>query len=151
MTQWHHKSFDQLNVTELYDILKLRQDVFVIEQQCIYPELDDTDQTAMHLYAYIDGKIAAYARLFAPGIKYAQSAIGRVVIHPSARGGGLGKDVMVESIQALERDYPDAGIKISAQLYLQAFYEGLGFVLDSEPYDDEGIMHIDMVKAPVAI
>jgi ElaA protein len=151
MTQWHHFSFDQLTVKQLYDILKLRQDVFVVEQRCIYRDLDDADQKASHLFCYSEatGTISAYARLFNPGVKYPQAAIGRVVIHPSQRGAGLGRDVMQESINRLEQEFPTAGIKLSAQEHLERFYRSLGFVTQSAPYDDDGIMHIDMIKPAV--
>ncbi|MFT6712231.1 MAG: ElaA protein [Arenicella sp.] len=149
MIKWQYKSFEQLTVNQLYDILKLRQDVFVIEQQCIYPDIDQVDKTAAHLFAYDDqGQgICAYLRMLAPGVKYKQVAMGRILTSESSRGTGLGKALVKEALQVVEREYPKQAIKISAQVYLIEFYRDFDFVVISEPYDEDGIQHIDMLRS----
>lgn len=149
MTQWQYKSFDQLTVNQLYDILKLRQDVFVIEQQCIYPDLDDVDKAATHLFAYGEEgeSICAYLRILAPGVKYDEVAMGRIVTSDLSRGTGLGKALIEEALEVVEREYVERAIKISAQVYLIQFYNDFGFKVISEPYDEDGIQHIDMLRS----
>ncbi|MFT5137401.1 MAG: ElaA protein [Arenicella sp.] len=149
MIKWQYKSFEQLTVNQLYDILKLRQDVFVIEQQCIYPDIDQVDKTATHLFAYDDQgqAICAYLRMLAPGVKYRQVAMGRILTSESSRGTGLGKVLVQEALQVVEREYPKQAIKISAQVYLLEFYRDFDFVVISEPYDEDGIQHIDMLRS----
>lgn len=151
MTQWRYKTFEQLSVGELYDILKLRQDVFIIEQQCIYPDIDDVDKAALHLFARSesDGSITAYLRILTPGIKFEEVALGRVLIHESSRGSGLGRALMQAAIQLVAEHHPGHAIKISAQQYLERLYNELHFVTVSEPYDEDGIMHIDMLRDSV--
>ncbi len=148
MFQWHHKAFKALNVDELYAILKLRQNVFVIEQQCIYPDIDDIDQLATHLFAVDEQSqnICAYLRILAPGIKFAPASIGRVLTLEEARGSGLGRQAMERAIATIEHERPNCAIKISAQVYLEPFYQTLNFRTISEPYDEDGIMHIDMQR-----
>ena len=148
MTQFHLRPFSELSTKQLFDILKLRQDVFVLEQQCLYPDIDALDQQALHLFAY-DGaldELIAYARVLAPGNKYPDDvAIGRVVTSQSKRGHGLGRLLMQEAVSHARAQFPDCcTIKISAQEHLEAFYRSMGFSTSSEPYDDDGIMHIDM-------
>ncbi len=146
---WYYKTFSELGNDELYGILKLRQDVFIIEQTCIYPDLDGADQTATHLFAKDENgaEVIAYLRIFAPGEKYAETTIGRVLTRHTHRGGGLGRTLMLEGIRVAEREYPGYAIKISAQVHLGQFYGELGFVNSSEPYDEDGIMHVDMLRA----
>lgn len=141
------KSFQELSLRELHDILKLRQDVFIVEQACIYPDLDGLDEESIHVIG-VDtdtGGLLAYARILPPGLKYEEVAIGRVLTHPSARGTGLGRTLMIKCLEACRAHYPDHGVKISAQEYLEKFYLSLGFETTSAPYDDDGIMHIDML------
>lgn len=149
MQHWHYKSFAQLTADELYAILKLRQDVFVLEQQCLYPDIDNADQQARHLFCFdaSNKDLLAYARLFAPGVVYPQAAIGRILTHHSVRGMGLGRELMHEAFRVLHAEHPASDIKISAQEHLQAFYQELGFVTTSAPYDEDGILHVDMVRA----
>ena len=149
MIKWQHKSFEQLTVNELYDILKLRQDVFVIEQECIYPDIDDVDKTATHLFAYSEeGEgIYAYLRILAPGVKYKEVAMGRVLTSESSRGTGMGKALMAQALKVVEKEYPKQAIKISAQVYLIKFYRDFRFLVVSEPYDEDGIQHIDMLRS----
>jgi ElaA protein len=140
--------FDDLNVAALYSLLKLRSDVFVVEQECVYPDLDDKDidQHAAHICLFDDEQehVLAYSRCLAPGVSFVGSSIGRVVVAPSHRGKGIAEALMNESIAYCRRNWPQHIIQIGAQCYLQTFYEGLGFVAFSEPYDEDGIMHIDM-------
>ena len=149
MTIWHYKRFDELKLDELYNILRLRQNVFVIEQDCIYPDIDEVDKHAFHLFAehQKSGELCAYLRVLAPGLKFAEASIGRVLIHEAYRGTGLGRELMLKSLSEIERAYPNTAIKISAQVYLEHFYQELGFITTSKPYDEDGIMHIDMVRA----
>lgn len=146
---WQWRAFDELSVKELYAILRLRQVVFVVEQSCAYLDLDDADQQAWHLMGWIGGDaplLAAYSRIFAPRIKYREASIGRVITHPQVRRGGFGKELMKEAIRRTEWLAPASPIRIGAQMYLERFYEGFGFQRDSEPYDEDGILHIEMLR-----
>ncbi|WP_100655945.1 GNAT family N-acetyltransferase [Alteromonas flava] len=143
--------FEQLSVHQLYQILKLRSDVFVVEQNCVYPDLDDKDTApdALHVFSQSDEtcaqhKITAYARCLAPGVSYQGCSIGRVVVAPEQRGMGYAKALMLAAIKACQQQWPNYPIEIGAQLYLQDFYASLGFVVFSDAYDEDGIMHIDM-------
>ena len=148
MINWQYKSFEQLTVNELYDILKLRQDVFVIEQECIYPDIDEVDKTATHLFAYSnEGQgICAYLRMLAPGVKYKEVAMGRILTSESSRGTGMGKALVAQAIGVVASEYPKQAIKISAQVYLIEFYRDFNFEVISEAYDEDGIQHIDMLR-----
>ena len=141
------KSFHQLSPYELYGVLKLRSDVFVVEQTCVYPDLDnkDIDVGSLHIMMYDDDALAGYARCLAPAISFADaSSIGRVVIASSARGKGHARKLMSSAIQTCFDSWPEIPIEIGAQTYLQEFYEGLGFIAISSPYDEDWIMHVDM-------
>ena len=145
---WRVKSFDELTKLELFELLKIRQAVFVVEQTCAYADIDDLDKLALHLFASSNGKeIAAYARILPPDSVSPEPAIGRVLIAQAARGSGLGEVLMQRAIAEVERQFPAQAIKIGAQCYLQKFYESLGFEASSEPYDEDGIMHIDMLRS----
>ncbi len=146
-TRWSVKTFDELTNEELYRILRLRSEVFVVEQQCPYLDMDNYDQQALHLQGENEDGLAAYTRLFAPGVKFDMASIGRVVSSPSARGKGLGRKLMEVSIAAVEDKWGKIPIKIGAQLYLQKFYESLGFVQSSEMYLEDHIPHIEMIRA----
>jgi ElaA protein len=143
--QWFVKTFEELTAAELYTILQLRSEVFVIEQDCIYQDMDDYDQKAFHLMGKDDNTLLAYARIFAVGIKYREASIGRVVTHSSARNTGLGKELMKEAIQFCWTNFPQANIRISAQCYLEKFYQNLGFKIVSEVYQEDGIDHQKML------
>ena len=143
--QWICKKFDDLTVTELYEIMKLRSEVFVVEQNCVYLDADEKDLQAYHLFTYIDNKIVAYARILAPQISYTEVSIGRVLTAISHRKNGLGILLMQEAITKTQHLYNTTSIKIGAQLYLQKFYEGFGFVQTSQTYNEDGIEHIEMV------
>ncbi|KEI71388.1 GNAT family N-acetyltransferase [Endozoicomonas elysicola] len=143
-----NSSFDQLDVHTLYQLLKLRVDVFVVEQTCPYPELDDKDTlpSTRHLYLKEQGKVLAYARCLAPGISFEQgSAIGRVVVNPDSRGQGYVKVIMAEAIKTCQQHWIDKPVLVSAQSYLVGFYQSLGFVVLGESYDEDGIPHQDMI------
>lgn len=138
---------ESLTSLELYEIIKARESVFVVEQNCPYQETDDLDPHAWHLSALVNGELAAYARVVEPGIKNSQPSIGRVMTLKKFRGVGIGRVLMEEAIKFTEQAYPENDIKILAQVYLQKFYESLGFHASSEPYDEDGIPHIDMIKS----
>ncbi|PKR77053.1 GNAT family N-acetyltransferase [Halalkalibacillus sediminis] len=144
--RWTSKKFDALSINELYEIMKLRVDVFVVEQDCPYPELDDYDQEAIHLYAVDDEKIVSYSRIIAPSVKYNQASIGRVITLPPYRRDGLGTELINRSIEIAREEWPENDyIKIQAQAHLQRFYENCGFVVMSEEYLEDNIPHIDMI------
>ena len=146
---WTLKKFSDLTVDELHDLLQLRINIFVVEQNCPYPELDGKDKIAYHYFATDDrGKIVAYTRIFAPGDYYEDSAIGRVVVDASCRGEGLGFELMKGSISQIESLFGSGNIKIGAQKYLRKFYESLGFKKQGEEYLEDGIPHIYMVRRP---
>ncbi|KXK40476.1 MAG: GNAT family N-acetyltransferase [Saprospiraceae bacterium] len=142
------KHFDELTVGELYDILKLRQKVFIVEQTCLYLDIDDKDLSSFHLSGYTEhGKLICYSRLIPEGISYPDYAsIGRVVSDPEFRRNGAGKELMHASIKKCEKLFPDKPIKIGAQTYLKAFYESYGFETVGQGYIEDGIPHIIMVR-----
>lgn len=148
---WQHLKFNQLDINTLYDIIKLRVDVFVVEQTCYYPELDELDRhpDAIHVFAYDDNnKLAAYLRCLPPGTAYpTMPAIGRVLTAAHARGKGLGHPLIEQGINACERQWPAHDIKISAQEHLQSYYHQHQFVSLGESYLEDGISHIDMIRA----
>lgn len=135
----------QLSSKELYSILQLRNEVFVVEQVCVFQDADDKDQTAWHFMAWIDGRLAGYTRLVPAGISYAEASIGRVVIFPKMRKLGLGKDLMSKSIQMIHMLWGKQPVRIGAQLYLKKFYESFGFQQCSEVYLEDNIDHIHMI------
>lgn len=144
---WSCKNFHQLDNEELYQALKLRSKVFVVEQDCVYEDLDDMDQQAYHLVGYQDGRLLCYARLFEPGIKYPAASIGRVISSNEVRGKGYGKLLMLEAIRSCSNLWPDTAVSISAQQHLENFYQSIGFETVSEPYMEDGIPHIEMCKS----
>ena len=135
-----------LSRDDLYAALHLRQLVFCVEQNCVYQDVDGKDDRAAHLFGALDGRLVAYARLFPAGAVHEHAAIGRVITHPEARRGGLGKALMRESIRRLETMSPGSRIHIGAQAYLEKFYGELGFVRCSENYLEDGIPHLEMVR-----
>lgn len=147
---WAVRSFDQLGVEELHDLLKLRVDVFVVEQQCIYPELDGKDASAVHVLGKdATGSLLAYARILPPEDDEAPH-IGRVVVHPSARSKGLGLEVMRIALQATVDHFGTDRSIVAAQSHLERFYERLGYVRQGPDYDWDGIAHVDMLRQPDA-
>ncbi|MBO9594309.1 MAG: GNAT family N-acetyltransferase [Niabella sp.] len=144
--EWTCRSFDQLSAATLYTILQLRAAVFVVEQTSIYQDLDGKDFSALHITGTDNGRLVAYTRLLPPGISYKEPSIGRVVVAPSHRAYGLGRELMQRSIDACRQQFEEKSIRISAQLYLKNFYASLGFDPVGAPYDEDGIPHIEMVK-----
>jgi ElaA protein len=144
------KGLDELSARELYDLLRMRVDVFVVEQSCPYPELDGKDIDALHLRLLDDGELLGSTRLLKPHGAQDLVKIGRVVVSPGHRGKRLGDALMTESIAACERLYPENPIALSAQAHLRRFYESFGFVKTSEEYLEDGIPHLDMVREPAA-
>lgn len=143
---WITKSFDQLSVKELYGLLRLREQVFIIEQNCIYPDLDNKDQKALHILGISNDEIISYSRIFKPGDYFNTASIGRVVTDKSFRNQKVGYTLMQKSITAVEQYFGETTITISAQQYLTGFYESLGFVQVGEGYLEDDIPHIRMVK-----
>ena len=140
------KEFHQLSVTELYQILQLRSAVFVVEQNCVYQDIDGNDQKALHVLGIIEGSVVAYTRCFGPGAYFDQSSIGRVIVAPNKRGAGLGHVIMKASIEAIEAVYKQNSIAISAQTYLEKFYQNHGFSQHGSGYLEDGIPHIKMIN-----
>jgi len=144
---WCISHFNELNPLELYEILRLRMQVFVLEQHCFYQDLDNLDQTAYHLCARNqEGKLLAYARILEPGVKFQEASVGRILTAKIARGQGLGKELIVRAIEFVASKFSESDILISAQSHLEVFYNAFGFTKVSEPYEDAGIMHIDMLR-----
>jgi ElaA protein len=143
---WRLRLFDELTPHELYAALQLRNEVFVVEQACVFQDADDKDQASYHLLGYQQNKLVAYTRLVPPGVAYKEASIGRVVTSPSVRGSGTGRLLMQQSIQKTYDLFGVNPIKIGAQLYLKKFYESFGFVQVGEPYLEDGIPHIYMLK-----
>ncbi len=147
MLHWTTKPFDALTLAELYALLQLRSEVFVVEQTCVFQDIDGHDQAAYHLLGHTaTGELAAYARLFAPGRSYEQVSIGRVITSPRYRRTGLGRTLLTRAIAECEALFGAQPIKIGAQCYLQAFYESFGFVPQGEPYLEDGIPHLYMLR-----
>jgi len=141
------KNFDELSVHELYAILQLRSEVFVVEQNCVYQDLDFKDQKAIHVFGFKNENIVAYTRIFSPGDYFKEASIGRVVVKDTERKYGYGYDLMNTSIQAVENQFNSKEITISAQVYLTKFYTNLGFKPIGEEYLEDGIPHIEMIKS----
>lgn len=138
------RAFDELAPRELHDALALRQRVFVVEQACVYQDVDGKDPNALHLLGRDDhGALVAYARILPPGARFDVAAIGRVVIAPERRGEGLARTLMLEAIR-VARDHHGPRVALSAQAHLETFYASLGFVRVSDEYDEDGIPHVDM-------
>jgi len=145
---WACKKFDELTPHELYAILQLRNDIFVVEQNCVFLDADNKDQYCFHLMGWEEKNLIAYTRIVPAGISYAESSIGRVVVSRLARKNGTGKLLMQKSIDTLFSLFGDVEIKIGAQLYLKKFYESLGFQQTSDIYMEDGIEHIEMKFTP---
>lgn len=147
---WLTLAWPELGVDQLYRILQLRQEVFVVEQNCVYRDLDGLDCQALHMLCLREESLLAYQRCLPPGSSYAESSLGRVVVAPQARGGQLGRELVQRGIDCNRRQWPDTPIRIGAQAHLQGFYASLGFVEASDPYVEDGIPHIEMLLDPAA-
>ncbi|WP_405208934.1 GNAT family N-acetyltransferase [Aquimarina sp. LLG6339-5] len=141
------KSFEELSTSELYKILRLRAEVFVVEQDCVYQDVDNKDQKALHVIGYKNNNIVAYTRIFDAGDYFEKASIGRVVVLETERKYGYGHDLINQSIIAIKDQYTKDEIKISAQCYLKKFYEKHNFKQIGEEYLEDGIPHIAMVKS----
>lgn len=141
------KTFKQLTLDELYAILQLRSEVFVVEQNCVYQDVDNKDQKALHVLGFKDKKLVAYTRIFKPGEYLKEASIGRVIVAKNEREHRYGYDIMNASITAVETYFNTNIISISAQMYLKNFYNNLGFKELGESYLEDGIPHIEMLKA----
>ena len=142
------KSFKELTNKELYNLLKLRTDVFVVEQNCPYPELDNKDLKSIHVFINNDAETIAVARILPPGVSYAEWSFGRIATQISTRGTGLGKDLMKSMMNYMEQNHPDENIRISAQSHLEVFYNAYGFQNTGKAYLEDGIPHIEMLYKP---
>ena len=147
MITWLLKKFDDLTPRELYAVLQLRNEVFVVEQNCVFQDADNKDQLSYHLMGWNDTTLVAYSRIIPPGVAYEFPSIGRVVTSPGARGNGTGKVLMKESIDAIQKLFGDFSIKLGAQLYLKEFYESFGFIQTGDIYLEDGIPHIEMIRS----
>lgn len=144
--EWKIKAFENLTVKELYAILQLRSKIFVVEQNCVYQDLDGKDEKALHVFGIFEGQIVACARLLKQGISYKNASIGRVVVDVNFRSQKWGHNLMQESIAGIKTHFNETKITISAQFYLKKFYETHGFIQNSEIYLEDGIPHIQMKK-----
>jgi ElaA protein len=149
MINWVLKEFDKLEPGELYDVMQLRSEVFVVEQNCVYLDADGKDKECYHLMGFSGKELAAYTRLVPPGVIYPEVSIGRVVTSPRHRAKGFGKELMTRSINTCYELFGNVTIKIGAQFYLERFYGALGFNRSSGIYLEDGIEHIYMLKPPI--
>jgi|TARA_R110000744_G_scaffold150171_5_gene263323 ElaA protein len=140
------KRFQELDAQELYDVLQLRSEVFVVEQDCVYQDMDYKDQLALHIIGYKNNKIVAYTRVFKQGDYFKEASIGRVVVRKSERQYGYGLEIMEASIETIFKNFGTMLIHISAQKYLTKFYTSLGFRVVGEEYLEDGIPHVGMIK-----
>ena len=150
MTRWRLARWRDLSIDDVHDLFALRVAVFVVEQECAYQDVDGADPRCAHVLAHDDDELVAAARLVPPGVgpHFPDTwAIGRVVTAPTARGRGLGRDVMEHAIAHVETLAPGEPMRVAAQCYLQKFYESLGFERCSDDYDEDGIPHLDMERA----
>jgi ElaA protein len=146
MIEWQWCALEELSTRQLYELLAVRSEVFVVEQACLYRDMDGLDVAAMHLIGWSGTVVAAYTRILAPGTAFAEPSIGRVLTAKAFRAGGLGRELFARSIARVEGLYPGQPIRIGAQSYLERFYASFGFAKDSEEYIEDGIPHIEMVR-----
>lgn len=143
---WQCLRFGELSTNRLYQILKIRQEVFAVEQNSVYLDVDGRDLDALHVFTARKDELIAYCRVLPPGLKYTEASIGRVLTTSAARGSGAGRQLMDYALRVCTEHYPGQGIRISAQLYLEEFYRSFGFASCTAPYDEDGIPHIEMLK-----
>ena len=148
MLTWSCKNFNDLTPQELYAIMQLRNEVFVVEQNCVYQDADNKDQLSYHFMGFENEKLVAYTRIVPAGVSFSDVSIGRVVTSPSLRRTGFGKELMERTIEEVYKLFGKVPIHIGAQLYLKKFYEALGFQQSSKPYFEDGIEHIEMMLQP---
>lgn len=145
--EWRLRKFDELTTRELYVLLQLRSEVFVVEQQCVFQDMDGKDYDSIHLLGWVGDQLAASTRIVPPGVSYIYPSIGRVVTSPAFRGLGMGRLLMEQSIRETENLFGKQPIRIGAQLYLKEFYQSLGFEQSGEVYLEDGIEHIEMTRS----
>ena len=148
MIAWKFVAFDGLTLRELYDLLQLRTEVFTVEQNCVFQDIDGADDQAMHLLGTQNKQLVAYARCFPAGVKFAEASIGRVVTRSLARGSGLGHLLIQQAVSSVCGLWGPQPIRIGAQARLKAYYSGHGFVDVGVPYIEDGIDHLEMVWKP---
>jgi ElaA protein len=141
------KTFQELSTRELYDLLQLRSKIFVVEQNCVYQDIDGKDLDALHVLGYKKDKLVAYTRVLRPGAYYEEAAIGRVAVRANERSYNYGKDIMLASLDVVKRYFNESAIRLSAQAYLKQFYNNLGFETTGEEYLEDGIPHIEMIRS----
>lgn len=147
--EWRWRGFAELAPLELYAIFAARQAVFIVEQDCPYLDMDGKDPRALHLTGWAGEQVAAYLRLLPPGMSYPdEPSLGRIITTRIGRGGGLGRELVARGLEKLHELYPTLPTRIGAQAHLHKFYGSFGFVQSSEPYDEDGIMHIEMLRPP---
>jgi ElaA protein len=144
--QWQFSSYGALSLQQLYALLQLRTEVFVVEQNCVFQDMDGYDEKAMHLLGLQDDKLVAYARCFNVGIKFKEASIGRVITHARVRGTGAGHALMQQALGSMKMVWGVQPIRIGAQARLEKFYEQHGFKAASAPYIEDGIPHIEMLR-----
>lgn len=144
---WKIKKYNELSASELYSILKVRQEVFIVEQTCYYLDADGYDELAVHIWCETEGSISAYCRIFDSGIKFTEASLGRVLTHPHYRNRNLGKALVKIALSAIETRFTAPGVRISAQDYLLRFYNDFGFQDTGKKYLEDGIPHTEMYKA----
>ncbi len=145
--KWEWEKFEEISGEKMHEILSVRQEVFVVEQNCPYQDADELDKKSFHLIGRDkNDNIVAYTRLVFPGFRFKQPSPGRVLIRKENRKSGLGEALLSETISKCNSEYPGMGIRISAQTYLLNFYKEFGFEVIGEPYDEDGIEHVDMLK-----
>ena len=147
LPDWKITSFNELSATQLYAIMQLRNEVFVVEQNCVYQDADNKDEASLHLAGWEGNKLVAYCRILPPGIAYNESSIGRVVVSADYRRFGYGRKLMQQAIEFSLEKFDCKKIKISAQCYLEKFYQSLGFITISESYLEDNLPHIKMQLA----
>jgi len=145
MLSWKRLNLSDFSIQELYDVLQLRSAVFVVEQDCVYQDIDGKDHKALHILGYKDGELVAYTRCFKANDYFEEASFGRVVVKESARKYGYGHDLIKETLLAMKEEYGETTIRISAQTYLLKFYQSHGFILDGEEYLEDGIPHVNMI------
>lgn len=146
--RWECRRLADLTASSLHRIHVARQQVFVVEQRCVFQDADDVDERSQHLVAWsADERLLAYARIVDPGVKYAEASIGRVLTTEAARGRGLGRLLIRRAVEQVMRDFPEAGVRISAQQRLQGFYREVGFISVGEPYLEDDMPHVEMLRA----
>jgi ElaA protein len=147
MLTWRFAPFDKLTPREVHDLYQARAGVFVLEQKCVFQDVDGVDPDCWHLLGRSGGPLLAYCRIVPPGIKYPEPSIGRVLTTVAGRRTGAGRELMREAVARTNALWPAHAIRIGAQRYLERFYGDYGFVRSSEPYDEDGIVHIEMLRA----